>query len=248
MLGIKLGAAEFLEKPLCVLKLKNIWQHTVRRMMMTRTKQGTMKGHNPGGVGFKSHVQQHSGRACWSSRGGPHDPPSPLLGSPIDDVVGCASPGVGGEFGWEAGPEQVLDVPHSPLTSGFFNSPSSSASYEFMLEPAPPCFNIPGEEPEGQQQQQAASFTSAPAPALPSAPQPPPTLSARSRITPKRRSREFQGQAAFPYQDVTSKVQQHQGSLPPFPPPPPPLQAASHSSQAFELPPPPPLCAPGMPW
>lgn len=33
MLGIKLGAAEFLEKPLCVLKLKNIWQHTVRRML-----------------------------------------------------------------------------------------------------------------------------------------------------------------------------------------------------------------------
>jgi hypothetical protein len=36
MLGIKLGAAEFLEKPLCLLKLKNIWQHVVRRMMLVQ--------------------------------------------------------------------------------------------------------------------------------------------------------------------------------------------------------------------
>lgn len=29
--GIKLGACDFLDKPLSTLKLKNIWQHVVRR-------------------------------------------------------------------------------------------------------------------------------------------------------------------------------------------------------------------------
>lgn len=33
LLGIKLGAVDFLEKPLSPLKLRNIWQHTVRKMM-----------------------------------------------------------------------------------------------------------------------------------------------------------------------------------------------------------------------
>lgn len=33
MLGIKLGAVDFLEKPLSLLKLRNIWQHTVRKML-----------------------------------------------------------------------------------------------------------------------------------------------------------------------------------------------------------------------
>eukprot|EP00878_Enallax_costatus_P005168 GHUV01005431.1.p1 GENE.GHUV01005431.1~~GHUV01005431.1.p1 ORF type:complete len:788 (+),score=342.73 GHUV01005431.1:251-2614(+) len=31
--GIKLGAVDFLAKPLCLTKLQNIWQHTVRKMM-----------------------------------------------------------------------------------------------------------------------------------------------------------------------------------------------------------------------
>lgn len=33
MRAVQLGAADFLDKPLSVLKLKNIWQHSVRRMM-----------------------------------------------------------------------------------------------------------------------------------------------------------------------------------------------------------------------
>ncbi|KXZ49302.1 hypothetical protein GPECTOR_22g896 [Gonium pectorale] len=33
MLGIKLGAVDFLDKPLSPLKLKNIWQHLVRRLL-----------------------------------------------------------------------------------------------------------------------------------------------------------------------------------------------------------------------
>ncbi|GLC35579.1 hypothetical protein PLESTB_000191300 [Pleodorina starrii] len=47
MLGIKLGAVDFLEKPLSPLKLKNIWQHSVRRMLSasqaapTQLKKGT---------------------------------------------------------------------------------------------------------------------------------------------------------------------------------------------------------------
>eukprot|EP00198_Chlamydomonas_reinhardtii_P004407 XP_001693743.1 predicted protein [Chlamydomonas reinhardtii] len=38
MLGIKLGAVDFLEKPLSPLKLKNIWQHLVRRMLSASAK------------------------------------------------------------------------------------------------------------------------------------------------------------------------------------------------------------------
>ena len=33
LLGINSGAAEFLETPLSSLKLRNLWQHTVRKMM-----------------------------------------------------------------------------------------------------------------------------------------------------------------------------------------------------------------------
>ncbi|GFH16925.1 response regulatory domain-containing protein, partial [Haematococcus lacustris] len=41
MLGIKLGAAEVLEKPLCPLKLKTLWQHTVRRMMRSSSAKSS---------------------------------------------------------------------------------------------------------------------------------------------------------------------------------------------------------------
>ncbi|KAL4423476.1 hypothetical protein ABPG77_003609 [Micractinium sp. CCAP 211/92] len=34
MRSVKLGAVDFLDKPLSLLKLKNIWQHSVRKMMM----------------------------------------------------------------------------------------------------------------------------------------------------------------------------------------------------------------------
>jgi DNA-binding response OmpR family regulator len=34
MLGIQAGAADFLEKPLSALKLRNIWQHTVRKVTL----------------------------------------------------------------------------------------------------------------------------------------------------------------------------------------------------------------------
>ena len=37
MRAVKLGAVDFLDKPLSVLKLKNIWQHSVRRMMQRTT-------------------------------------------------------------------------------------------------------------------------------------------------------------------------------------------------------------------
>ena len=33
MRAVKMGAVDFLDKPLSLLKLKNIWQHSVRRMM-----------------------------------------------------------------------------------------------------------------------------------------------------------------------------------------------------------------------
>ncbi|KAK9806727.1 hypothetical protein WJX72_000716 [[Myrmecia] bisecta] len=39
--GIELGAADVLEKPLSLLKLRNIWQHVVRKMMGTDSKDGT---------------------------------------------------------------------------------------------------------------------------------------------------------------------------------------------------------------
>ncbi len=32
--GIKLGACDFLDKPLSTLKLKNVWQHVVRRKVL----------------------------------------------------------------------------------------------------------------------------------------------------------------------------------------------------------------------
>lgn len=47
MSGIKLGAAEFLEKPLCPLKLRNIWQHTVRKMLMSSGAKDMVSGQPP---------------------------------------------------------------------------------------------------------------------------------------------------------------------------------------------------------
>lgn len=32
LLGIKSGAVDFLEKPVALLKLRNVWQHTVRKV------------------------------------------------------------------------------------------------------------------------------------------------------------------------------------------------------------------------
>ena len=32
MAGIKVGAVDFMEKPLSALKLRNVWQHTVRKV------------------------------------------------------------------------------------------------------------------------------------------------------------------------------------------------------------------------
>ncbi|GIL51081.1 hypothetical protein Vafri_7170 [Volvox africanus] len=70
MLGIKLGAVDFLEKPLSPLKLKNIWQHSVRRMLSSSAaaqpllKKGTAasgtaspehSGSQGGGPGTHSH-------------------------------------------------------------------------------------------------------------------------------------------------------------------------------------------------
>ena len=36
MAGIRAGAVDFLEKPLSSLKLRNIWQHTVRKVCALR--------------------------------------------------------------------------------------------------------------------------------------------------------------------------------------------------------------------
>lgn len=38
LLGIKFGAVDFLEKPVALLKLRNVWQHTVRKVrLLTRS-------------------------------------------------------------------------------------------------------------------------------------------------------------------------------------------------------------------
>eukprot|EP00983_Pelagomonas_calceolata_P059753 1146070-Pelagomonas_calceolata.AAC.1 len=126
MLGIKLGASEVLEKPLCQLKLKNIWQHTVRRMMMA------------GGLGGLNNCKKSSALVLGSRAAAPctsrssQDAPAPcsLLGSPgSDDAVGVPA-------AWAEEDEPVLAVPHSPLTDGLFSSPAaSSASYDFLMEP-----------------------------------------------------------------------------------------------------------------
>jgi DNA-binding NtrC family response regulator len=44
LLGINLGAVDFLEKPLSPLKLRNIWQHTVRKMMADMDIKDRPKG------------------------------------------------------------------------------------------------------------------------------------------------------------------------------------------------------------
>ncbi|GFR47485.1 hypothetical protein Agub_g9214 [Astrephomene gubernaculifera] len=70
MLGIKLGAVDFLEKPLSPLKLKNIWQHFVRRLLSANacgpshhkkciaasaTASPEISGSHGGGCGSHSH-------------------------------------------------------------------------------------------------------------------------------------------------------------------------------------------------
>ncbi len=50
MRGIAFGASEVLQKPLCNLKLKNIWQHTVRKLMnKSTTGKQTSQGSNRSG-------------------------------------------------------------------------------------------------------------------------------------------------------------------------------------------------------
>jgi len=44
MAGIQAGAVDFLSKPLCTLKLRNIWQHTVRKVRAARPSPGVGGG------------------------------------------------------------------------------------------------------------------------------------------------------------------------------------------------------------
>lgn len=79
MRAVKLGAVDFLDKPLSLLKLKNIWQHSVRKMMQRANGQG---GHGGGG-GYASpapapsaaQLQLHSSPSKWSL--GPDCPGTP---------------------------------------------------------------------------------------------------------------------------------------------------------------------------
>eukprot|EP00879_Flechtneria_rotunda_P000826 GHRR01000950.1.p1 GENE.GHRR01000950.1~~GHRR01000950.1.p1 ORF type:complete len:733 (+),score=338.67 GHRR01000950.1:205-2403(+) len=60
--AVKQGAADFLERPLSELKLRNLWQHTVRRMMSegeSRSGQSTPKAQQVSSPGTLQQQQQH---------------------------------------------------------------------------------------------------------------------------------------------------------------------------------------------
>ncbi len=240
MLGIKLGAAEFLEKPLCQLKLKNIWQHTVRRMMSQRG------GACANRASARRASTDFAGAAAPGSRRASQDLPAPcsLLGSPTSDDVPAVPAGC---WGGDDEVDPVLGAPNSPLTSGLFSSPTaSSASYDFLLEPTAHCFPPLPADPSEACHPAATSYAATSAVAMPPLP---------SRSAPSKRCSKEQW---FNQQHQHQQHQQHSraspditsapmpSSLPPPPPPPPDLPAPQ--GVPSELPPPPPLCAPGMPW
>ncbi len=85
MHAVELGAVDLLSKPLSMLKLKNIWQHSVR---MVRRWRG---GLGWGGMGVILHPMQ---RAAWARPPphqeplvlpAPHHQPLPFTPAPTDD-------------------------------------------------------------------------------------------------------------------------------------------------------------------
>lgn len=272
MLGIRIGAAEFLEKPLCTLKLKNIWQHVVRRMMVAGGGRGTGKA---GGAGHPaqagSQYQQASRRFSYthpSSAAAPR-PRAPLattsrvrsLSQSLDASLVAPGQHHGGgaaaagslpsplhrlgspDVQAEEGPT-LLNLPSSPLTtSGLFSSPAaSSASCEFLLEP------LPSSCAAGEVDSRPAPTTAAP-PSRPGSTKP---AAADKRRQSREQQHHQQCQLSAPTQDSTPHPTVAASNAPtPLPPPPPPDLACStsaHGPTTCELPPPPPLCAPGMPW
>eukprot|EP00892_Ulva_mutabilis_P012543 jgi/Ulvmu1/9661/UM054_0093.1 len=57
LLGIKFGAVDFLEKPVALLKLRNVWQHTVRKMMKQKSSASL-----PEADSWSAHKAHHSCR------------------------------------------------------------------------------------------------------------------------------------------------------------------------------------------
>ena len=88
MCAVRLGAVDFLDKPLSHLKLKNIWQHSVRRMMQRTTLYDASPAYSEPAPIMAHHHQQSLSDCLPSSMTAPmglmnHPPPPPPPQPPL---------------------------------------------------------------------------------------------------------------------------------------------------------------------
>jgi DNA-binding response OmpR family regulator len=66
LIGIRFGAVDFLEKPVAMLKLRNIWQHTVRKVCISTGSSRYVE--DSGSVVDLACISPRFNRVCWSCR------------------------------------------------------------------------------------------------------------------------------------------------------------------------------------
>jgi CheY-like chemotaxis protein len=240
MLGIKLGAAEFLEKPLCPLKLKNIWQHTVRRILSskgnssrglrTRAGRASLDSACDAIAATKSDLADiiDLDRACTAT------PPALFTSQPSQTLLGS------GEGSLLAAPTIPSATPSTcgPCTPAPLDFSTACSATTGLLEVSDELKQQPG-SPVSQ-----PADTGAPTPAVPAAPEAP--AKAAQPKGSRRKGKDSSSAIATPTSGsgapaavVNNMMFSSTGGL---------LGDCTDVAGSVAPVLPPPVCAPGMPW
>jgi len=135
MAGIKQGAVDFLEKPLHMQKLRNIWQHTVRKMMTSSSlgASAPSPGQPMTAAGEPGLEAGSAGvSACASGQG-----PATGAAAPEDSSSGAGSQSAGGESGSNASTSERAHVKHELMDFELETSSFQDVAMDVALTDSP---------------------------------------------------------------------------------------------------------------